>query len=258
MVMPNKSVVGVVVSIVALMTLPIIPSVAEQTTSEYRDTQIRPVETDDVQRKQWSLSAQEWRRYKTLMKGIRGSISPATISPIEVLGTHARNDQERKKYAEMWAQMRFEDAERILAFQAAYNEAFRKLYGDVQLIDINKIRPHNSTQTMSSITADSRLLVFLKVDKCYECKQLIRRVLGNRSLNKNQIDVYFVDTKPGQDDEKIKKWVTDLAIDPTRLKSGKITLNHDQGNLLKIMHKVDQAVPVAFTMDAHSLTVINL
>ncbi len=154
--------------------------------------------------------------------------------------------------------MRFEDAERILAFQAAYNEAFRKLYGDVQLIDINKIRPHNSAQTISSITADSRLLVFLKVDNCYECKQLVRRVLDNRSLNKNQIDVYFVDTKPGRDDEKIRKWVTDLAIDPTRLKSGNITLNHDQGNLLKITHKIDQAIPVVFKMNTDSLTAINL
>ncbi|MBE0437762.1 MAG: hypothetical protein IBX56_18410, partial [Methylomicrobium sp.] len=54
--MPNQSIVGVVVSIVALITLPIIPSVAEQTTSEYRDSQIKPVKTEDVQRKQWSLS----------------------------------------------------------------------------------------------------------------------------------------------------------------------------------------------------------
>jgi integrating conjugative element protein (TIGR03759 family) len=83
-------------------------------------------------------------------------------------------------------------------------------------------------------------------------------VLGNRSLNKNQIDVYFVDTKPGQDDEKIKKWVTDLAIDPSRLKSGKITLNHDQGNLLKITHKIDQAIPVVFKMNTDSLTAIKL
>ncbi|WP_404360433.1 TIGR03759 family integrating conjugative element protein [Methylotuvimicrobium sp. KM1] len=255
--MANQSVVGVVISIVALMTLPIIPSVAEQTT-EYRDTQIKPVETDEVQRKQWSLSAQEWSRYQTLMKGIRGSISPANISPIEVLGTHARNDQERKKYAEVWAQMRFEDAERILAFQAAYNEAFRKLYGDVQLIDMNKIRPPKSTPTIASITADSRLLVFLKIDNCYECKQLVRRVLDTRSLSKNQIDMYFVDTKPGRDDEKIKKWVIDLGIDPSRLKSGKITFNHDRGNLVKITKKFDQAMPVAFKMDANSLTTIKL
>ncbi|WP_404357162.1 TIGR03759 family integrating conjugative element protein [Methylotuvimicrobium sp. KM1] len=256
--MPKPSVVGVLITLLALITLPIMPSTAEQTTSEYRDSQIKPVETEDAQRKHWSLSTEEWSRYKTLMQGIRGSISPATISPIEVLGTHARNDQERKKYAELWAQMRFEDAERILAFQAAYSEAFKKLYGDIQLIDINKIRPHSGTQATASIQADSRLLVFLKVDKCHECKQMMRRVLDNRSLNPHQIDVYFVDTKPGRDDEKIKKWAIDLAIDSSRLKSGKITLNHDQGNLIKITHKVDQGVPVAFTMDAHSLTVINL
>lgn len=69
-----------------------------------------------------------WTRYKTLMQGIRGSISPKNISPIEVLGTHARTDMERRKYAEIWARMRHEDIDRILAFQLACNQAFAKRY----------------------------------------------------------------------------------------------------------------------------------
>ena len=68
----------------------------------------------------WGLSKTEWRRYRSLMQGIRGSVSPATISPIEVLGIHARDDAERRRYAELWAQAMWEDAERILAFQRAY------------------------------------------------------------------------------------------------------------------------------------------
>ena len=39
----------------------------------------------------WNLSESEWQRYRQLMQGIRGSISPGTISPIEVLGIHARD-----------------------------------------------------------------------------------------------------------------------------------------------------------------------
>ena len=48
----------------------------------------------------WGLSATEWQRYQQLMQGIRGSVSPATISPIEVLGLHARDSDERRRYAE--------------------------------------------------------------------------------------------------------------------------------------------------------------
>ena len=51
----------------------------------------------------WNLSETEWNRYQALMQGIRGSISPPTISPIEVLGIHARDDAERSRYAELWA-----------------------------------------------------------------------------------------------------------------------------------------------------------
>lgn len=224
--------------------------------SKYHVTENKPVESDDAQRKQWSLSVEEWSRYKTLMRGIRSSISPATISPIEVLGTHARNDQERKKYAEMWAQMMFEDAERVLAFQAAYNAAFKKLYGNVQLIDIDQIRPQNQRQ--SALTLDSRLLVFVKVDKCFACEQLVKRVIDNQSFTKNQIDIYFVDTKPGADDKKIRQWVAKQKIDTARIKSGKITLNHDHGNLYKITKKVDTSIPIAFKMNAESLTTIKL
>ena len=87
----------------------------------------------------WELSETEWRRYKLLMQGIRGSISPPTISPIEVLGIHARDQDERRRYAEMWARAMREDVSRILAFQYAYDEAGKRLYPNEQLIDINRL-----------------------------------------------------------------------------------------------------------------------
>ena len=59
--------------------------------------------TDKARATIWDLSDTEWRRYRSLMDGIRGSISPATLSPIEVLGIHARDEAERRRYAERWA-----------------------------------------------------------------------------------------------------------------------------------------------------------
>ena len=81
------------------------------------------------------------------MQGVRGSISPATLSPIEVLGIHARDAQERQKYAEQWARMMREDAERILAFQHAYDAAQHRLFPQSQLIDAVQVamRPPKPT-----------------------------------------------------------------------------------------------------------------
>ena len=73
------------------------------------------------------------------MQGIRGSISPSTISPIEVLGIHARDEAERRRYAEEWARIMYEDAGRILAFQQAYDEAVKRLYPHQPLIDVSRL-----------------------------------------------------------------------------------------------------------------------
>jgi hypothetical protein len=73
-------------------------------------------------REAWGLSEAEWQRYLALMQGIRGAISPKTLSPIEVLGIHAETEAERRNYARRFARlMREEDAERLLAFQRAYD-----------------------------------------------------------------------------------------------------------------------------------------
>ncbi|MCB1873626.1 MAG: TIGR03759 family integrating conjugative element protein, partial [Gammaproteobacteria bacterium] len=55
-----------------------------QANSQLTETEL--ANADLVRAQLWSLSATEWRRYRQLMQGIRGSISPPTISPIEVLG----------------------------------------------------------------------------------------------------------------------------------------------------------------------------
>ena len=76
-------------------------------------------ETDLARARVWYLSETEWQRYQQLMQGIRGSISPSTISPIEVLGIHARDEAERQQYAEAWARAMREDMDRLQEERAA-------------------------------------------------------------------------------------------------------------------------------------------
>ena len=76
--------------------------VKESDTSNSASNENTLTSSERARSRLWELSETEWRRYKLLMQGIRGSISPSTISPIEVLGIHARDQDERRRYAEMW------------------------------------------------------------------------------------------------------------------------------------------------------------
>lgn len=83
----------------------------------------------------WRLSDEEMIRAKVLLQGPRKTFSVPNLSPIEALGIHARNDAERRKYAEMFARAFHADVERSLAWNAAFTEAMGRLYPNLPVID---------------------------------------------------------------------------------------------------------------------------
>jgi len=174
----------------------------------------------------WGLTETEWRRYRTLMQGIRGSISPPTLSPIEVLGIHARDEAERRRYAEAWVRAMREDVARVLAFQRAYDEAGRRLYPGQLLIDPARVpRPESKTPDLQP---DDRLLFFTRTD-CASCNALLARLL----LRLDQIagiDLYLVGLKPG-DEPVVRDWAVEHDIRPDWVGRRRVTLNFDGGTL---------------------------
>jgi integrating conjugative element protein (TIGR03759 family) len=185
--------------------------------------------TDRVRAEHWDLSLDEWHRYQTLMDGIRGSISPATISPIEVLGIHARDEAERRKYAERWAVMMREDAERILAFQRAYDEANRALYPDAALIDVALLPDRANDEP--ALRRSDRVLFFARPD-CTACDALLARMLARLDRIAG-IDVYLLDVTAG-DEAAIRAWANARGIRPEWVQSRQVTLNFDGGALNRI------------------------
>lgn len=83
---------------------------------------------DTLQAQLWDLSAQEMQRALVLAKGPRAAFSVANLSPIEVLGIHARTPAERRKYAEAFARAHHQDVERVLAWNRAFTHAMQQLY----------------------------------------------------------------------------------------------------------------------------------
>ncbi|MEA3278186.1 MAG: TIGR03759 family integrating conjugative element protein [Pseudomonadota bacterium] len=223
---------------VALAATPLSPSRADQRSSPVTQTaRTETVRTDqtnlsrgDITRAQaWGLSQTEWRRYESLMEGIRGSVSPDTLSPLEVLGIHARDEPERRRYAELWAQAMWEDAERILAFQRAYVEAGRRLYPGVPLIDPSRL-PVKADQT-ARLQPQDRALYFTR-PSCAPCDALLTRLLG-RIEQIAGVDIYLAGIDPG-DDQAVRDWAAQHGIDPEWVRAGKVTLNFEAGALAEL------------------------
>jgi integrating conjugative element protein (TIGR03759 family) len=220
---------------VALAATPLSPSRADEQpaqatqsarTETIRTDQIKLSRSDIARAQAWGLSETEWRRYQTLMQGIRGSVSPDTISPFEVLGIHARDQAERRRYAELWAQAMWEDAERILAFQRAYVEAGRRLYPGVPLIDPSQL-PEKGEET-TDLGAQDRVLLFTRPD-CDACDALLARLL-HRIDRINGIDIYLADIDLG-DDQAVRDWAARQGIAPEWVRTRKVTLNFEAGAL---------------------------
>jgi integrating conjugative element protein (TIGR03759 family) len=182
-----------------------------------------------TQARAWDLSETQWHRYRQLMQGIRGSVSPATLSPIEVLGIHARTEEERRQYAEQWVRLMREDVDRILKFQHAYDAAGKRLYPNELLIDLDRL-PGGSKKP-DLLQPGDRVLLFLRSD-CLSCDRLLRKLLS-RIDRIAGLDIYLTDLVAGAD-EAVRHWASRHQIRSGWVHQRQVTLNHDAGALGKL------------------------
>jgi len=193
---------------------------SETTTTETRQTELS---ASDIERaRAWSLSETEWRRYEHLMQGIRGSVSPSTLSPIEVLGIHARDEAERRQFAERWAIAMHEDAERILKFQRAYDEAAERLFPGQTLIDTTIL--YGGTPRATELRSPDRIILRVALD-CPSCDAVVKRALA-RIEDVAGIDIYVADAGPSEQ-AAIRTWAKARGIKPDWVRSRRVTLNID-------------------------------
>jgi integrating conjugative element protein (TIGR03759 family) len=219
--------------------------VSNTTTTESRslpaDTERTPLnESERARSNAWNLSETEWRRYQGLMLGIRGSVSTSHLSPIEVLGIHARDALERRAYAERWARAMRDDAERILAFQHAYDAAAKRLLSGQTLIDVGKLQ--HLPQKTSELKREDRVLFFTRA-QCPACDAVLVKLLS-RLESIAGIDIFLTDV-PDNDDSVIRSWAESKGIDAEWVRSRQVTLNHDAGTLQKITDDAPE-IPALF------------
>ena len=207
--------------IVAMLTSGAVSADVETDSSKARTstTQISSQEQSEQHKAaQWGLDASEWQRFNTLMQGPQGIHSP-NLDPLTALGIEARNEKELTRYAELQVQMETARITKLLAYQNAYDKAYKRLYPNllpVTLVDTAK-------QPMASpLEVGNHLAAFVTAG-CDACDAVIKKL----QRDNQRFDIYLVGSK-GNDDA-LRAWALKTGIQPDRVRSRQITLNHDAG-----------------------------
>ncbi|WP_411172162.1 TIGR03759 family integrating conjugative element protein [Klebsiella pneumoniae] len=182
-----------------------------ETTSAVQSTTEIPLATPSPAR-QWGLTQEEWSRYETLRHSERGIWSPS-LDPLTMLGVEATTDTERRKYADLLVEKEYRRVEKELAFQRAYDAAWKRRFPD--LMPVAVATPDNT----------SRLAVFVRED-CPACDTRLKSLLHAG----NPLDIWLVGSD--NDDARLKRWAGSQHIDGVRVQHREITLNHDGGRWL--------------------------
>lgn len=172
----------------------------------------------------WGLKREEWTRYRELIRGPLGIYSP-NLDPLTALGIEARSEEERKRYAQLQARMEGVRVQKLLAYQRAYDEAWKQLYPTLPRVRLNQGREQAHEAPVSA--TDGHPAVFIKAD----CPACDARVLALQAAGR-AFDLYMIGTRGN--DAAIRAWASRIGIDPTKVRARTITLNHDAGRWLQV------------------------
>lgn len=199
------------VSTVAFAVSPVI-----QGNSQTVDTLLQTLEHQQMTRnaQEWGLTTEEWQRYEDLKKGRRGVLSPG-LDPLTMLGIEARNDEERRHFAELTVKQEYQRVESELAFQREVNSAWMRVYPGVLPV-----------QDLRSEASNARQALFVK-DNCPACDRKLTQLMKSNQ----PLDIYLVGS--GGKDEAVRNWAKKHNIPAEKVKSRQVTLNHDNGMWLK-------------------------
>ncbi len=95
------------------------------------------------------------------MNGVRGAQSPS-LGPLSTPGIEARNDTERRHYAEYWVKQEYERTEKELKFQREVDAAWKRLMPNMLPVNMGNA---------AGISHDSggRLALFVREANCQRC-----------------------------------------------------------------------------------------
>lgn len=195
--------------------------ISEANSAAEKEASLLLSQEEKILASQWQLKATDWVKYRQIMSGPRGIWSPG-LDPLTALGVSETDPRERKRYAEIWMKMEIRRTELELAFEVERMKAGKRLNGD--RLAVNNTAWIEAWEKEQNKTTH-QIQLFMDVNCIEDCRELfesVRKSVGKHS----RLDIYF---KDGVGSESIGFWAGEMGIDPSLVRSRKVTLNHDEG-----------------------------
>ena len=201
----------------------------------YSDQNIKNVKLTPEQVHQaitWGLTKTEEKRYVILMKNRSGLYwKNKGLSPVEILGANARNPEERKHYALLYAKQLQERQAKELAWQFSASQAKAEVNKGLPLIlpfDVSKFSPYN----YHAITIKPGDQIFLLTRTGLNVNRIVSTLLSDiDKLKQVTLNIYF---KNNPSSKIIQDWANEQNIPVSLVKDRIITINTDPGPFNKI------------------------
>ncbi len=236
--MARRSFIGFSFGLTLALSLPVAaqsdpaPAMLKRPTTTDQATQSRETREKAITKQraqQWDLSVSEWQRYKTLLKGIDGYRSDK-LDPLTELGIRARSTAERRRYARKLARLEHERTQRVLAFQKTYDQVFSQMYAGQAPVNAQGMTQALMAGPQSAaklgLDQSSRPAIVVRIHDCSACKRIVQKQANSQM----PMDIYVVDA---DSDDAIRRWAMQVGLNPKRVRSGDITLNHAPQKLVR-------------------------
>ncbi|MCF6231104.1 MAG: hypothetical protein L3J62_10040 [Gammaproteobacteria bacterium] len=205
-------------------------SAAEPETDQKTETlQIEEQRPGKVTAERWGLTLSQWQHYETYMEE-EGRFFYEHLDPVFVSGLIAKTQIERQQIAQLYAEQELERTTRLIAFQDDFTRAMKHLGADQNMLSIDKMRDLFGDQSgapSEKPRSGDRIALFVSIqcgDRCENVFNSHYQRLDKTYPANISIDVYFVGK---HSDAQIQGWAKQLDLNPDLVKSGRITLNHD-------------------------------
>lgn len=215
--------------VTVLLLIPVCALATQVHESTLRESTIQSSKNDEIDRKAAlsHVSPAEYRRFLEIIQDPMVAHDYRNLTPAEVLGTYAKNDKEREKYADIFVQQYHARVVRELLFQRAYDRSYRKFYPNEKVVAYND---HSSgADSLSGIISGDRIIAFTKTDIDGDfIKTALDMAISDNSI---QLDIYFTNHPSNQ---KVNDWAKSTGIPFGLVKKRQITLNIDDGEYNKL------------------------
>lgn len=205
--------------------------------------------------KMWGLTESEYKKYLREMKDTPSEKWWKNLDPPQVLGQNANTQKERMKYAYIDVKLDQERATREIAFQHAYEKAFKNLYPRAKLIDIDTSKSNSS----NAVKSGDQLFLFTSIHDPEGSLIAEKLITLMKHTYNSSLNIFFVGKATfGQ----IESWGRNNNIPNRMQNSNEVSLNHNiyhgVNKLKSIVGDKNASIPLLIRVREGNSKIISL